>query len=118
MQEINMKKNYLLLALAMLILPFTASAADEPIFSKMCEAYDCTIGSGLGLVMATTAIFFLGVGAFFGKVNWGLIIVAIIGIVVIFGAFQIALMIVGEDNAGDYDTCNDGECEPMTIEAN
>lgn len=40
--------------------------------------------------LATVAIIFLGIGAFFAKVNWGLAITTAVGIVAIFGAGTIA----------------------------
>jgi len=62
-----------------------------------CLAYDCVTGNGLFAIIATMAIFFLGIGAFFGKVNWGLVIVITLGIVVIVGASGIASTFLGAD---------------------
>lgn len=64
-----------------------------------CAVYDCVTGNGLFAIIATMAIFFLGIGAFFGKVNWGLVIVITLGIVVIVGAAGIASTLVGSDCA-------------------
>lgn len=44
-----------------------------------------TVGKGI----ATLVIIFLGIGAFFGKVNWGLAVMTAVGIVCIFGAVAI-----------------------------
>lgn len=114
-KEINMKKNYLLLALAMLVLPLSASA-DEAVLGKLCELYDCIFSNGLVLAIATIAILFLGIGAFFGKTNWGLVFVTGVGMVTIAGAAQIALLLLGDDAVGDADNCGDGECEPIVLD--
>ena len=66
-----------------------------------CGIYDCVTGNGLFAIIATMAIFFLGIGAFFGKVNWGLVIVITLGIVVIVGAAGIAGTLVGGDDCAD-----------------
>ena len=60
-----------------------------------CLIYECITGNGLFAIIATMAIFFLGIGAFFGKVNWGLVIVITLGIVVVVGAMGIANTLVG-----------------------
>ena len=62
-----------------------------------CGVYECVTGNGLFAIIATMAIFFLGIGAFFGKVNWGLVIVITLGIVVIVGAAGIAATLTGSD---------------------
>ncbi|MCP5361172.1 MAG: TrbC/VirB2 family protein [Hyphomicrobiales bacterium] len=43
----------------------------------------------VGAAIATLAVFILGVGAFFGKVNWGLAVMVAVGIAAIFGAASI-----------------------------
>jgi type IV secretory pathway VirB2 component (pilin) len=65
-----------------------------------CSVYACVTGNGLFAIIATMAIFFLGIGAFFGKVNWGLVIVITLGIVVIVGAAGIASTLTGSDCDG------------------
>jgi len=73
-------------------------------------------------------VMFMGVGAFFGKVNWGLVVQTIVGISAALGAGAIAKIITGVDceladmgipNApgfGDSRTCEGGndsnECFP------
>lgn len=51
-------------------------------------------GTGpLGIAIGTVAIIFLGIGAFFGKVTWGLAIMIALGVVLIFAAGAIVLAI-------------------------
>ena len=96
------------LAALTLALPGLASAQGGPsgaavasslgsVGAVACGVYECVTGNGLFAIIATMAIFFLGIGAFFGKVNWGLVIVITLGIVVIVGAAGIASTLTGSD---------------------
>jgi type IV secretory pathway VirB2 component (pilin) len=62
---------------------------------KLCKVLNCFFGNDIVVFVATVAIIFLGIGAFFGKLNWGLVIVVVIGIVVVAGAGQIAVIVAG-----------------------
>ncbi len=53
------------------------------------------ITDDVGKALATLAIIFLGIGAFFGKVNWGLAVMVAVGIAAIFGAAAIADFVAG-----------------------
>jgi type IV secretory pathway VirB2 component (pilin) len=92
----NSFKLFTVLALAIIVsaLPELAMAKGQ-LASKICAVYNCYLSSDLVLVIATLGIFFLGIGAFFGKVNWGLVIIVVIGIIVIAGAMQLASAISG-----------------------
>ena len=46
-------------------------------------------------ILATLGVLFLGIGAFFGKVNWGLAVMVGVGIAGIFGANQIVTVLGG-----------------------
>ena len=59
---------------------------------KICKIIVCFLSNSTILMLATIAIIFLGIGAFFGKVNWGLAVTVAIGIILIAGAGQIALI--------------------------
>ncbi len=63
----------------------TATASTDVIGGKLCAVVKILTGATAKAV-ATVAIFFLGIGLFMGKVNWGVGAVTIIGIVVIFSA--------------------------------
>ena len=103
----KLKTNLFVLALGVLsfVLPTSAFALAD-FSSQVCEVYDCILNNDIILVIATVAIIFLGIGAFFGKVNWGLIVIVVLGIVVIFGAGEIAASLAGEAALG----CADGAC--------
>ncbi len=109
-----MNRNYLYTLLAMFFLPMYANAGGENRFDGICEAFDCVVGNGLVIGIATVAIFFLGIGAFFGKVNWGLVIMVVIAIVVIAGAYQIALLVLGDDF--ETGSCGDGNCDGIIVQ--
>jgi hypothetical protein len=49
----------------------------------------------LTTVIATTAIFFLGIGAFLGKVSWGTVVATTLGIVIMISALGIAATLTG-----------------------
>ncbi len=56
--------------------------------SSICRIVNALQGN-IGKGIATIAVIFLGIGAFFGKVNWGLAIMVAGGVILIFGAAQI-----------------------------
>jgi type IV secretory pathway VirB2 component (pilin) len=96
----KLKTNFLMLALAVLtILVPQASFALGSVGDTVCKVYTCIVSSNMLTIIATVGIFFLGIGAFFGKVNWGLVIIIALGIVVIVGAMGIASTLVGGTNS-------------------
>ena len=74
-------------------------ALDE-LGNKLCDIV-ATLTGNIGVAIATIAIVFLGIGAFFGKVNWGLCVIVSAGIIAIFGAASI----VGSLDDGGEGTC-------------
>ena len=54
----------------------------------LCTIVQAITGK-IGRAIATIAVVFLGIGAFFGKVTWGLAVAVSIGIFAIFGAATI-----------------------------
>jgi len=70
------------------------SALASTIASVLCGVIDIIVGTA-GRALATLAIIFLGVGALFGKVSWGLAITVGVGISVIFNAGQIVTTLTG-----------------------
>jgi len=88
----KLKTNFLMLALAVVtaLVPQAASAGIGAVGSTVCTIYECIMDGGMILAIATIAILFLGIGAFFGKVNWGLVIIIVLGLVVVTGAGTIA----------------------------
>jgi len=98
-----MKKLTLLpiLAIALLILPEIASATEmlEDVRDVLCAFVKAFTGN-IAVAIATLAIIFLGIGAFFGKVNYGLCITVIVAIIVIFSAADIVYQIAKQSYAG------------------
>lgn len=88
----KLKTNFLMLALAVVsaIVPNPAFAQIGVVGETVCTIYTCIVDNNMLLAIASISILFLGIGAFFGKVNWGLVIIITLGIVVITGAMQIA----------------------------
>ncbi len=76
----------------------TSTTGLSTIGNTVCGVYNCIATSTLVTVIATVAIFFLGIGAFFGKVNWGLVIMVALGIAVLLGALAIAATVTGNSN--------------------
>src|SRR4051812_7700784 len=56
--------------------------------------------SGTGKAIATIAVIFLGIAAFFGKVTWGLALMFAVGIFAIFGASEIVNAVAAGHNSG------------------
>ncbi|MBI1328153.1 MAG: conjugal transfer protein TrbC [Alphaproteobacteria bacterium] len=80
------------LALAVVaLLPEAALAAslETTVSDGLCIIVEALQGE-VGKAIATIAVLILGIGAFFGKVNWGIAIMFAVGIVAIFGAAEIA----------------------------
>ena len=76
------------------VMPDFALALEGSVGAGLCNlvgAMQGTVGKGI----ATLAILFLGIGAFFGKVNWGLAVMVGVGIAAIFGATSIVDTISG-----------------------
>ncbi len=110
-----MKKYILSMLFAMLMVPLSANATDSGVLAGLCELYECVMNNGVVLAVATIAILFLGIGAFFGKVNWGLALMVGLAIIVVAGAPQIAILVLG-DNFEAPDECTDGECTGIIID--
>jgi type IV secretory pathway VirB2 component (pilin) len=68
---------------------------------KLCLVVNALTGT-TGRAIATIGIIILGIGAFFGKVNWGLAILVAIGVISIFAAAMIvaAMGATGADCSG------------------
>jgi len=66
-----------------------ASGADDGgIGESLCNIAEWFTGD-TGRAIATVAIIFLGIAAFFGKVTWGLALMFAVGVFAIFGANEI-----------------------------
>lgn len=72
-----------LIACCALALPELSHA--QGLASAMCKIIDGMKGE-IGKAAAALAIIFVGIGAFFGKVNWGMVLITLIGIYVLFNA--------------------------------
>ena len=81
------------------------STATDPLSEPLC-AISAWFSGGTGKAIATVAIIFLGIAAFFGKVTWGLALMFEVGIFAIFGAGDIVNSI---SDAEDGKGCAVGE---------
>lgn len=79
------------------------ASADDPLSAPLCTVAEWFSG-GTGKAIATVAIIFLGIAAFFGKVTWGLALMFAVGIFAIFGSAEIVAAITDE---GDIATCDE-----------
>jgi type IV secretion system protein VirB2 len=104
----------LFLSLSVIMAPTPAAAAPAAaapaagntdfgdIGAKLCTIVRAITGK-IGRAIATIAVIFLGFGAFFGKVTWGLAVAVAIGIFAIFGAATIVTNFGGSAATAD---CN------------
>ena len=67
----------------------------EGIAESLCTIVGWFTEGGVGAAIASLAVIFLGIGAFFGKVTWGMAIMFAAGIFAIFGAGEIVESITG-----------------------
>ncbi len=66
-----------------------ANIFDNNVGDVICQILDLATGQ-VARAVGVIGILFLGIGAFFGKVNWGLVIMVGVGVAGIFGAATIA----------------------------
>lgn len=86
-------------AAVMVLFPELASAQEAPFADELCSIAEWFTGD-TGRAVATIAIIFLGIAAFFGKVTWGLALMFAVGVFAIFGAGEIVSAI------SDGDACS------------
>lgn len=79
-------------------IPEVAFADDDPLSEPLCAISEWFSG-GTGKAIATVAIIFLGIAAFFGKVTWGLALMFAVGIFAIFGSADIVAAISDDGEA-------------------
>lgn len=100
----NIKFAYFFVIAAVVAVAPEALLADETgglqgsVGAGLCDIVTALKGK-VGKGIATLAVLFLGIGAFFGKVNWGLAVMVGVGIAAIFGATEI-VEVVGGDAEG------------------
>lgn len=73
----------------------TTSGGASGFAKVLCNVRNLFVGQ-TGTAVATLAIIFLGVGAFFGKVSWGVALLVAVGIAAIFGADEIVKTVANE----------------------
>ncbi len=93
-----------LAALVVMLPDMAAASATAGLENGVCTIVNLLTGK-IGRTIATVGIIFLGIGAFFGKVNWGLAIIVSIGVMGIFGAAAIASQL-GSSVGSSGDTCS------------
>ncbi len=104
MKELLKNKNLSTIALSLAaagvitMIPEVATANDDPLSDPLCTIAEWFSG-GTGKAIATVAIIFLGIAAFFGKVTWGLALMFAVGIFAIFGSADIVAAISDEGEA-------------------
>lgn len=107
-----MKKFFLTLTVALVAMSITPELAHAGSTASDVSGFNSTIGKALcevaaamtgtlGQGLATIAVLMLGIGAFFGKVNWGLAVTVAVGIAAIFGAASIVGVIGATNESGD-----------------
>lgn len=66
----------------------------------LCTVVSWITDEGIGQAVASLAVIFLGIQAFFGKVNWGTAVMFAAGIFAIFGSQEIVDAITGGLSGG------------------
>lgn len=61
---------------------------------SLCTIVSWFTAGGIGAAIASLAVIFLGIGAFFGKVNWGMALTFTVGICAIFGSEPILASVI------------------------
>lgn len=71
------------------------SCGAQGIGGALCEIVGWFVAGGIGAAVASIAVIFMGIAAFFGKVTWGMALTTACGIFAIFGAGEIVSALVG-----------------------
>jgi len=85
------------------MIPEISMAKEGPLDAPLC-AISAWFSGGTGKAIATVAIIFLGIAAFFGKVTWGLALMFAVGIFAIFGSADIVNAV--SDGKADSASCD------------
>ncbi|MCB2081095.1 MAG: TrbC/VirB2 family protein [Rickettsiales bacterium] len=85
---INIFYTFALFALFYFTYTEHAMATSSPFAAGICQLVALFQGTTMRAI-ATIAVIFLGISAFFGKVNWGLAIMVAVGIVTTFAAIHL-----------------------------
>lgn len=83
-----------------------AEITTDVVGSSVCNVYSCLLTGNIQIVIGAIAILFLGIGLFFGKVNWGIAITIVIGIVLMVSALDIAHSFVPTGDCSSSSDCN------------
>lgn len=75
-------------------LSFAAAGTEDKLSEALCGLHKIATGKA-GKAIATLAVIFVGLGAFFGKASWGLVLLTAVGIGLVFGAGAIATALGG-----------------------
>lgn len=90
----------LLLCGAVVLLPgFAFAAGDNPVGQVLCDVVGWFQGP-TGRAIGTLAIIIIGILALMGKVSWGLAIMVVLGIALVFGASELLDLIATDDPEG------------------
>jgi len=92
-----------LAAAVAVLIPEMSFADSGPFGDTLCGIAGWFQGD-TGRAVATIAIIFLGIAAFFGKVTWGLALMFAVGIFAIFGASQIVEAVSSGTGCGGGDS--------------
>lgn len=76
-----------------------AASGDDPVSQPLCKVAEWFSGD-TGKAIATIAIIFLGIAAFFGKVTWGLALMFAVGVFAIFGSADIIAAVTDGEGGG------------------
>lgn len=80
----------------------TGGGGTGGIGEALCTIVDWFTAGSVGSAVASLAVIFLGIGAFFGKVTWGMAVMFAAGIFAIFGSAEIVEAITGGAGAGCF----------------
>ena len=86
---------------------FGGTDSSGGIADSLCTIVGWFIYGGVGAAIASMAVIFMGIAAFFGKVTWGMALVTAASIFAIFGAQEIVQAIV-PSGLGAVTSCGGG----------
>lgn len=92
----------------MLLAPSDALAAGERLEAVICDVVYLVTGS-IGKPVATAAIVGIALMAMFGRISWGIVMVTVTGIVMVFSAGQIVKVVTGSTACGGAFSVGGGE---------
>ncbi len=109
LSKLNVKAVFVLLFVAASpVFANTFATTLQPVTDAL-NSFACFLQKDWAVAIAVIAIVMMALGAFFGKITWGVVLTVLVALVFIFGAAQIVVNIANQSNSSNI-TVQDLDC--------